>query len=129
MSASTAPLIRRMISLVLIVGMLLAFLPAQPARAETIVNGNITENTTWSGVYRVTYPISLNKGVRLVIQPGSVIKFDPGTGIDCYGQMLALGEVNSPVAFTGPSGYWRGLKFLADDPTYGPSELWGGGSN
>jgi hypothetical protein len=124
-SVRFSPLLGRLVSLALIFLIVLMLLPVQPARAELIVNGNITENTSWSGSVRVTYPISLNSGVRLVIQPGTIIRFDAGTGIDCYGQMLSLGEISSPVVFTSDVGNWRGLKFLDDDIVYGPSELWG----
>ena len=125
MSARVAFLLRRLFSPALILFTVLMLLPAQPASAETIVNGNITQNTTWSGSVRVTAAVSLLSGKRLVILPGTVIRFDSGAGIDCYGQMLSLGETSSPVAFTSDVGYWRGLKFLDDDVLYGPSELWG----
>ena len=121
---STSVLIR-LVAIGLILISLIAFYPAQPARAETIVSSDITQNATWSGQYRVTNAISLKSGVRLIIQPGTVIYFDPYAGIDCYGQLLSLGETTNPVLFSSDIGNWRGLKFLDDDPGYGPSELWG----
>ncbi|HBX69880.1 MAG TPA: hypothetical protein DEH25_11015, partial [Chloroflexi bacterium] len=73
----------RLFSFVVIISLLFALIPVQPVRAETVVSTNITQNTTWSGTYRVTRAISLNPGVRLVIQPGTVINFDAGAGIEC----------------------------------------------
>ena len=125
MSVRVAFLLRRLFSPALILFAVLTLLPVQPASAETIVNGNITQNTTWSGTVNVTASVSLVSGVRLVIQPGTTIRFDGGAGIDSYGQMLSLGETGNPVVFTSDSGNWRGLKFLDDDPLYGSSELWG----
>lgn len=47
------------------------------------IGGMITENTTlYPNVhYRVTKPIAVPKGVTLTIKPGTVLKFDDGTGI------------------------------------------------
>lgn len=47
------------------------------------IGGMITENTTlYPNVhYRVTKPIAVPKGVTLTIKPGTVLKFEEGTGI------------------------------------------------
>lgn len=47
------------------------------------IGGMITENTTlYPNVhYRVTKPIAVPKGVTLTIKPGTVLKFEDGTGI------------------------------------------------
>lgn len=47
------------------------------------IGGMITENTTlYPNVhYRVTKPIAVPKGVTLTIKPGTVLKFEGGTGI------------------------------------------------
>lgn len=47
------------------------------------IGGMIKENTTlYPNVhYRVTKPIAVPKGVTLTIKPGTVLKFDDGTGI------------------------------------------------
>lgn len=47
------------------------------------IGGMLTENTTlYPNVhYRVTKPIAVPKGVTLTIKPGTVLKFEDGTGI------------------------------------------------
>jgi hypothetical protein len=55
----TVNVVFRLFAILLIFFSLNLFYPARPARAETIIGSNITENTTWSGQYRVTNAISL----------------------------------------------------------------------
>ena len=52
----------RLLAILLIFFSLNLLNPVSPARAETIIGSDITENTTWSGQYRVTRAISLVEG-------------------------------------------------------------------
>lgn len=117
----------KIISLALLLGMLVSLYPRQAARAETIIGSDVTQDTTWGGgTYRVTKAISVASGIRLTIAPGTVVKFDPGAGIDIYGQMRALGDPGNEAIFTSDQGYngaWRGLRFYYDGAFRGPNEI------
>lgn len=127
MNTSQSHLGTKIFSLAILLVMLVSLYPRQAARAETIIGSDITQDTTWGGdTYRVTKPISVASGIRLTIAPGTVVKFDPGAGIDIYGQMRALGELGNEVIFTSDQGYngaWRGLRFYYDPFYRGPNEI------
>lgn len=60
------------------------------------IGGMITENTTlYPNVhYRVTKPIAVPKGVTLTIKPGTVLKFEDGTGISVTTEVTNYGIEN-----------------------------------
>lgn len=60
------------------------------------IGGMITENTTlYPNVhYRVTKPIAVPKGVTLTIKPGTVLKFEDGTGISVTTKLTDYDCVN-----------------------------------
>ena len=64
------------------------------------VSGSITQNTTWSkseaDVYLIANDLTVESGVTLTIQSGVIVK---GT-ITAYGNIIAAGNVSSPVIFT-----------------------------
>lgn len=91
------------------------------------IGGMITENTTlYPNVhYRVTKPIAVPKGVTLTIKPGTVLKFEDGTGIsvttvlkekyedgqhECYfveeesGKLIMQGTPDSLIVLDGKDG-------------------------
>lgn len=92
------------------------------ARANTLVGGNITANTTWTTAnspYEVTSQVVVYNTARLTIQPGVTVLFHTGTGlvIGYYnydysqagtnaerGQIAVNGTSASPVLFTAASG-------------------------
>jgi hypothetical protein len=109
----------------------IACFPAM-ARANTVVGGVITANTTWttaSSPYEVTSQVIVYNNAKLTIQPGVTVLFHTGTslvigyyGYD-YGQagtnqergsLTVAGTAAQPVLFTsfsGLTGDWRGLAF------------------
>lgn len=74
----------------------------------TTVSGNITSNTTWSGVIEMDGIIKVKDGAVLTILPGTFIKAKPQasgapTGILVItktGKINAVGTENQPIVFT-----------------------------
>ena len=99
------------------------------ARAETQVNGLITEDTTWSmegSPYIVTGDVTVQQSVSdsgnvptLTIDPGVEVRFAPGTGLYVgddtgHGVLSAQGAQDAPITFTSNSvtpspGDWKGV--------------------
>lgn len=88
---------------------------AADAGAQTVVSGNITTNTTWSGVIVMQNAIFVKDGATLTILPGTIVRGQPrssavspgstvgtpGTLIVTQGgRLVANGSANSPVIFT-----------------------------
>ena len=117
------------------------FVLAGTSLAETYVSGNITSDTTW-GVAGSPYIVTGDITVRhssathyntqtaavLTIEPGVVVRFEPGTGLyiglnnagssiyDYYGALSAQGTADFPVVFTSNApapapGDWKGIYF------------------
>ncbi|MFL7869595.1 MAG: right-handed parallel beta-helix repeat-containing protein, partial [Anaerolineales bacterium] len=117
------------------------FFLAGTSLAETYVNGNITSDTTWGvdgSPYIVTGDITVRHSSAthyniqttavLTIEPGVVVRFEPGTGLyvgldntssstyDYYGALSAQGTADLPVVFTSNAptpapGDWKGIYF------------------
>ncbi len=66
------------------------------------VCGSIAADTSWNSgaVYIVTCSVSVNAGVTLTVQPGTIVRFDYGTGLTVNGDLEAPGSSASPVVFT-----------------------------
>jgi parallel beta-helix repeat protein len=126
---------RAIISVLLLVG----FLIASHAWADTNVSGTIGANTTWTlaaSPYIVTGDVSvgsvsLPKPV-LTIEAGVTIKFNAGRKLSIgwggggNGELQAVGTATQPITFTAntgtPSaGYWSGIWF--SDPGASSSQL------
>lgn len=93
----------------------------------TSVSGDITTNTTWSKSVTVTGSIRVR--ATLVIEPGTVVKFNKDTylSINAGGILKADGTSSSPIVFTSnelsPSaGDWRGIE-LESNANTGASSL------
>ena len=89
-----------------------------PAFADTIVDTNIFENTTWTKVgspYLVQNEIAIDQNATLSIEPGVIVQVDFG-GIDVLGRLLVRGTSNEPVLFTSPTR-WNGLWFSNQNTT------------
>lgn len=76
---------------------------------EVEVSSNITEDVTWTSdnVYILTGRISVEAGATLTIEPGTIIKGQPGTGADAKAlliargaQIIADGTPDAPIIFT-----------------------------
>ncbi|MEI6778445.1 MAG: hypothetical protein WCK70_16225, partial [Chloroflexales bacterium] len=66
------------------------------------VSGTIAANTTWTpaNIYVLTGSVTVNTGVTLTIQPGTVIKARLNTGIYVNGTLSANGTVDNPIYVT-----------------------------
>lgn len=66
------------------------------------VSGAISTDTVWTNdrVYIATGNVIVNAGITLVIQPGTVVKFNAGKVLLVNGTLIADGSPNSPILFT-----------------------------
>nr|WP_314499091.1 hypothetical protein [uncultured Chryseobacterium sp.] len=107
----------------------------------TTVSGNITTNTTWSGVVEIDGIVAVKDGATLTIQPGTFIKAKPnaigeGSGILVItktGHINATGTESQPIIFTSyrlldgnedttaVPGDFGGIVLLGDAPTNVPT--------
>jgi hypothetical protein len=94
----------------------LAFLGlAGAASAQTVVNADVTTNTTWSGTVVLARPIFVKNGATLTILPGTVVRGQPRTALPAAGvtagtpgtlvvtrdgRLVANGSVAAPIVFT-----------------------------
>ncbi|PKR80235.1 hypothetical protein CW751_11280 [Brumimicrobium salinarum] len=74
-----------------------------------MVSQNITENTTWTNdkVYVLNTRVTVEAGVTLTIEPGTIIKGEVGTGPNATvliiargAKLMAEGTATSPIIFT-----------------------------
>ncbi|MEK9136367.1 MAG: hypothetical protein AAB393_04540, partial [Bacteroidota bacterium] len=104
-------------------------------RRWVAMQGNISENSFWTGDNWVSGDLSIQAGVQvrlkpgsvtyisdnahlivqsgatMVMEPGSQLKFGIGASLVCYGQLFAVGTATTQVTFTStsPSGTWSGI--------------------
>jgi len=79
--------------------------------AQTNVSGTIANNATWTASgspYTVTGNITVNDGVTLTIETGTVVQFNSGTYIVVYGTLNATGATLTANGSTTP-GFWQGI--------------------
>jgi RHS repeat-associated protein len=76
--------------------------PLEQRQMLATVSGDISQDTTWSGIEEVTGSIHVLSNATLTIQPGTVIKFDVARdfAIQVDGKMLAQGTPENPIYFT-----------------------------
>jgi len=70
--------------------------------------------------YLVTENLLVDKASVLIIEPGVIIQFAPGTGLYVEGQIVAAGTNVEPVIFkpadTEPAnGYWKGISLSGEN--------------
>lgn len=78
------------------------------ASAQTIsITSNVTTNTTWGPTgsvvgttFWVKNNITITSGVTLTVQPGVVVKFNPGCQLAVNGALQAVGTAGSNIYFT-----------------------------
>src|SRR5262245_48493094 len=80
------------------------FVLAAPAHAGTqVVTSSITTNTTWNAsttyVVSSTSDININAGVKLTINPGTVVKFNKNARLINKGTLDAQGTATSTIYF------------------------------
>lgn len=81
---------------------------ATAAFAQTIsITTGITSNTTWGPTgtvvgttFWVKNSIAINAGVTLTVQPGVVVKFNPGAQLAVNGAIQAIGTAGNNIYFT-----------------------------
>lgn len=102
---------------------------------ETLGNTIYTQNTTWTSdkTYVLAGTVIVNQGIALTIQPGTVVKGNPGKFIRVDGTLIARGTAEQPIVFTTNSitnATWSGLRFAdtAVDATYDANGNYVGGS-
>lgn len=68
----------------------------------TNVSGTISTNTTWvtGEVYWITGDTTVGSGVKLTVEPGAIVKFDPGTSLVVNGELEAIATFASRSYFT-----------------------------
>ena len=97
-----------------------------PISPTVYIQSDIITNATWTAnnVYVVVGRVTVNAGVALAIEPGTVIKFQQQTVSPNYkgkliinGQLLAQGSVEHPIVFTS-----------IHDDAYGGDTNYNGGS-
>ena len=71
----------------------LAGLLAGGAGAQTVVSGNVTTDTTWSGTVVLDGAVFVNNGATLTIEPGTIVRGQPRTAA-----VLAGSTVGTPGA-------------------------------
>ncbi|MBN1382179.1 MAG: right-handed parallel beta-helix repeat-containing protein, partial [Deltaproteobacteria bacterium] len=106
--------------------------PIAASAAVVDVSGTVSADTIWTSdnVYRVTGDITLNPGIKLTIEAGTVVKFNAGRRLYVNNGILsAVGEAGNKIVFTsyrddsaggdtngdgystGQAGDWRNLYF------------------
>ncbi len=92
---------------------------------ETLGNTIYNQDTTWTSdkTYILNGSVIVNTDVTLTIQPGTLIKGNPGKFLRVDGTLIARGTAELPILFTTNSitnATWSGLRFTesAVDATY-----------
>jgi hypothetical protein len=102
--------------------------PSLSARGGITVGGSIDENTTWTlenSPVVVTSPVTVIETACLIIEPGVVVRFQPGTGltigdpsvtVPTLAKLSAVGTAAAPIVFTSDEptpvpGSWNGIWF------------------
>lgn len=68
--------------------------------------------------YLVKETLVVPRGKALVIEPGVVVEFNEGTGLDVRGGSLAvMGQTNAPVVFKAKNSYWNGISVTGEKKT------------
>ena len=90
--------------------------------AQTTVSGGIFSNTVWSpsgNPFIVTGNTVIFDGVTLTIEPGVIVKFNSGTGLELRGKLIAIGNATNNITFTSNlaspvQSSWNGIKVIGN---------------
>jgi len=69
-------------------------------RSYKFLSGTISSNSFWSGDINVVGNVTVNYGVTLTIQPGTILRFSPNTNLTVNGYLSANGTQRNPITFT-----------------------------
>lgn len=106
-----------------------------PTFPRVVVESNITANATWSknNIYELATRVTVVSGVTLTIEPGTVIKGQPGTGANATalliargGRLIADGTANEPIIFTSTSDNLIPGQIASPNLAPNINGLWGG---
>ncbi len=111
-----------------------------PATTNTVVNSNISANTTWTSdnIYQLGGRITVLSGATLTIEPGTIIKGEAGSGANATalivargGILMAEGTAAEPIIFTSIADDITQADIATGDfssPNLSPSNngFWGG---
>lgn len=91
-----------------------------PARFERGLGGELDENTLFRAdtKYLIQSKLIVPQNRRLLIEPGAVLEFEEGAGIEVRGSFYACGSSRDPITFTsdrGTPGSWQGIQFINAD--------------
>ncbi len=97
--------------------------------AQTIVNGIITSNSTWTkqnSPYIVTANTLVQEGVVLTVEPGTIVKFNAAVSLQIDGTLMAQGTAREHITFTANStspyrGYWNRIHFTGPNVYTNPN--------
>jgi hypothetical protein len=108
------------------------------AAAGIVAGGALVANTTWRLVdspVLVASHVSVPAGLTLTIEPGVVVTFGAGVGLEVGGTLVAKGTKKAPIRFTSTQptptpGSWGSVYFddTSTDAILGGSGQWLGGS-
>ena len=103
--------------------------------ADTYVGGTIASDTAWTKInspYVVTNSIMVADGVKLIIDPGVIVKFDGPHSIFIEGILQAIGTESEKIKFTTNTKeeYWGSIYFRDSsvDATFDFDENYADGS-
>ncbi len=98
---------------------MLGLLPGNSLAADYEYSGDLTTSQTWlsSDTHLVTGDARIYYGVTITIEPGTTVRFAPGTHLEAEGKLIADGDVGSEITFTSQqaspnAGDWDGIKIL-----------------
>lgn len=104
-----------------VIDMTLVSLPRElaPFSAPSRINYlNISEDTQWSGSVLVQGMVTVSAQATLTVLPGTVVRFNPESGITVLGRIVVKGTSDQPVSFSSiymepaPSD-WYGIVLTA----------------
>lgn len=108
--------------------------PVNPTEGTVIKAGNITADETWTSdkVYILDGRVTVT-GATLTIEPGTVVKANPGAGtvssalvIARDGMIMANGEANNPIIFTTVADKVESGDVVSPNMDAENNGLWGG---
>ncbi len=82
-------------------GVTVTVTPTGAAAERISLSGTVSRDSTLAaGVYWLSASLIVNPDVTLTLEPGTVVKFNPGRRLAVRGTLLAVGTVDKPIVFT-----------------------------
>ena len=101
------------------------------AAVLVVASGTVDRDMTFAGLVLVSNSLAVVSGATLTIEPGAILKFAGGAGLNVYGRLVTQGTASNPVIFTSlkddsaggdtngdgnvsspAAGDWRGISFF-----------------